>query len=113
MATVNAINTGDPIGVSNGGTGVAATTAYAIICGGTTTTGPIQFISSLGSSGQILSSQGAASLPTFIDAPDMNVFATPQSSDPGSPADGDIWLNTTSNAFKGQANGTIVTFTVT
>ena len=65
MATNNAINSSKPIGVASGGTGVATTTAYAVLCGGTTTTAPLQSIASVGSSGQVLTSNGAAALPTF------------------------------------------------
>jgi hypothetical protein len=39
--------------------------AYAPICGGTTAAGPIQSVASLGSSGTVLTSNGAGNLPTF------------------------------------------------
>lgn len=51
--------------VAGGGTGVASLTAYAVICGGTTTTGPVQSIAGVGTSGQVLTSNGAGALPTF------------------------------------------------
>ncbi len=51
--------------VGNGGLGVASTTAYGVLAGGTTTTGAIQNIGA-GSSGQILKSNGSSSLPTFV-----------------------------------------------
>jgi hypothetical protein len=51
--------------VANGGTGLQSTTAYAVICGGTTSTNPLQSIASVGSSGQVLTSNGAGALPTF------------------------------------------------
>ncbi len=51
--------------VAGGGTGVASATAYAVLCGGTTTTNPFQSIASVGTSGQILTSNGASALPTF------------------------------------------------
>lgn len=54
-----------PLLVIEGGTGVKLTTPYAVICGGTTNTGPLQFIASVGTSGQVLTSNGAAALPTF------------------------------------------------
>ena len=54
-----------PQNVIEGGTGVQSNTAYAQLCGGTTTTNPIQSIASVGTSGQILLSNGASSLPTF------------------------------------------------
>lgn len=65
MATNNAINTGKPIEVANGGTGDASVTAYAVICGGTTSTGALQSVSGTGSSNQILTSNGASALPTW------------------------------------------------
>lgn len=53
--------------VAGGGTGVATmTTAYAPVCAGTTATGALQVASTgLSSSGFILTSTGASSLPTF------------------------------------------------
>ena len=54
-----------PISVANGGTGVTSNTAYALLCGGITTTNPIQSIASVGTSGQLLTSNGASALPTF------------------------------------------------
>ena len=65
MATNNSINTPKPINVANGGTGNSSNTAYAVLCGGTTTTGAIQSIASVGTSGQVLTSNGAGALPTF------------------------------------------------
>jgi hypothetical protein len=51
--------------VANGGTGRTTHTAYAVLCGGTTTTGAQQSIASVGTAGQILTSNGAGALPTF------------------------------------------------
>jgi len=51
--------------VAGGGTGVASTTAYAVLCGGTTSTGALQSIAGVGTSGQVLTSNGAGALPTF------------------------------------------------
>lgn len=56
---------GTPLTVANGGSGVASATAYAVLCGGTTSTGPIQAIASVGTTGQVLTSNGAAALPTM------------------------------------------------
>lgn len=54
----------NPITVPSGGTGVATmTTAYGVVCAGTTATGNLQAVSSLGTSGQVLTSQGNSSLP--------------------------------------------------
>lgn len=64
------------LAVASGGSGRASTTAYAVICGGTTSTGPQQSIASVGTSGQVLTSNGAGALPTFQTAaglPTMNI----------------------------------------
>jgi len=59
----------DPVTVAIGGTGVQTLTAYAVICGGTTATGAVQSIASVGTAGQVLMSNGAAALPTFQTVP--------------------------------------------
>lgn len=51
--------------VASGGTGLTSTTAYAVLCGGTTSTSAFQSIASVGTSGQVLTSNGAGTLPTF------------------------------------------------
>lgn len=51
--------------VSKGGTGATSATAYAVQCGGTTSTGAHQSVASVGTSGQVLTSNGAGALPTF------------------------------------------------
>jgi microcystin-dependent protein len=51
--------------VSDGGTGVSSFTAYSVIAGGTTSTSALQSVSGLGSSGDVLTSNGAAALPTW------------------------------------------------
>jgi hypothetical protein len=56
------------LGVAQGGTGRASATAYAVICGGTTSTGAQQSIASVGTTGQVLTSNGAGALPTFQTA---------------------------------------------
>lgn len=43
------------------------TTSYAVICGGTTASGAVQPVASVGTSGQVLKSNGAAALPSFQD----------------------------------------------
>lgn len=55
--------------VSDGGSGRSSATAYAVICGGTTATGAEQSIASVGTSGQVLTSNGAGALPTMQDLP--------------------------------------------
>lgn len=54
--------------VANGGTGRTTNTAFAVICGGTTAGGAEQSIASVGTSGQVLTSNGAGALPTFQNA---------------------------------------------
>lgn len=55
----------DLLDVTGGGTGVTSFTPYAVIAGGTTSTGPLQSIASVGTTGQVLTSNGAGALPTF------------------------------------------------
>lgn len=54
-----------PLPVPSGGTGDASFTAYSVVCGGTTSTGALQNVSGIGTSGQVLTSNGAAMLPTW------------------------------------------------
>lgn len=62
--TVSATGTfGSPVTVPNGGTGDASFTPYAVITGGTTSTGALQNVVGVGTLGQVLTSQGAATLP--------------------------------------------------
>jgi len=51
--------------VAGGGTGATTFTAYAVLTGGTTATGALQSIASVGTATQVLTSNGAAALPTF------------------------------------------------
>jgi len=53
------------LAVADGGTGVSSATAYAVLCGGTTSTGAFQSVAGVGSSGQVLTSNGAGALPSF------------------------------------------------
>ena len=51
--------------VAGGGTGDTSFTAYSVITGGTTSTGALQNVSGVGTSGQVLTSNGASALPTW------------------------------------------------
>jgi len=51
--------------VVGGGTGLVSTAPYAVLAGGTSSTNPLQQVSGLGTSGQVLTSNGAAMLPTW------------------------------------------------
>lgn len=72
ITTLGTIATGTweatDVGVAHGGTGRSTATAYAVLCGGTTATGAHQSIADVGTSGQVLTSNGAGALPTFQDA---------------------------------------------
>lgn len=102
-----------PVAVEAGGTGKMSLTAYAVICGGTTAQGAVQSIASVGTSSQVLTSNGASALPTFQTAPTSTMSFQTVASDPGSPVDGQVWYNTASTAWKGYDGSSTVTFTVT
>lgn len=51
--------------VANGGTGNTTFTAYSVILGGTTATGPFQNVSGVGTAGQVLVSAGAGAIPAW------------------------------------------------
>jgi hypothetical protein len=59
--------------VSNGGTGLSTTTAYSVVFSGTTATGNFQASAGPGTSGQVLTSNGAGALPTFQALPASGV----------------------------------------
>jgi len=60
--------------VAGGGTGQSSLTAYALLAGGTATTTPVQQIA-VGTSGQVLTSNGAGALPTMQGNPAL-VYAS-------------------------------------
>jgi hypothetical protein len=70
IVTVGTITTGvwngTAVDVAHGGSGRASATAYALIAGGTTSTGAHQSLASVGTSGQYLSSNGAGALPSWV-----------------------------------------------
>lgn len=70
--------------VSSGGTGVTSATAYAVLCGGTTSTGALQSVASVGTSGQVLTSNGAGALPTFKTLNTLSTVPTVQTFTSGS-----------------------------
>lgn len=59
------------LAVANGGSGRADATAYGVICGGTTSTGAHQSVS-VGTSGHMLTSNGAGALPSFQNYAGVN-----------------------------------------
>jgi len=62
--------------VANGGTGDTSFTAYSVITGGTTSTGALQNVSGVGTSGQVLTSNGAGVLPTWQAAASGSISFT-------------------------------------
>lgn len=67
--------------VAGGGTGRTSSTAYAVICGGTTSTAAQQSIASVGTANQRLTSNGASALPTFQSLPVCASFTFKSPSD--------------------------------
>lgn len=61
-----------PVDVNEGGTGVISLTPYSLLAGGTTSTGPMQQVSS-GIVGQFLQFNGPGSLPTWSAVPGSSV----------------------------------------
>jgi hypothetical protein len=80
-----------PLPVNQGGTGLTSTTAYAVVCGGTTSTGNLQSIASVGTSGQVLTSNGAGALPTFQSIITDWVAYTPTFTGFGTVSNVQIW----------------------
>ena len=70
-----------PVTVTQGGTGGTTATSYAVVTGGTAATTPLQQVASLGTSGQMLTSQGAGSLPTWTLPPGTGLTVVTPSGD--------------------------------
>lgn len=81
--------------VASGGTGDASFTAYAVVCGGTTSTGALQAVSGVGTANQVLTSNGAGALPTWqtVAAAGVNSIAGTSFQISASAAMGDITLS--------------------
>lgn len=100
--------------VVGGGTGDTSFTSYAVICGGTTATGPLQSIASVGTSPQVLTSNGAGALPTFqaVSASGAITTITGNSGGAESPSAGNFnILGTGSITVVGSANTETVQLT--
>ena len=67
---------GKVLTVTEGGQGNASLTAYAVLCGGTTSTAAVQSVAALGASGTVLTSNGAGALPTFQTAAGSTAFTS-------------------------------------
>lgn len=71
--TANTLALTNPATVANGGTGLSTTTAYSVVFTGTTATGNFQASAGPGTSGHVLTSNGAGALPTFQALPASGV----------------------------------------
>lgn len=103
-----------PATVAQGGTGLASLTAYGVLAGGTTSTGPVQPVSP-GSSGQVLTSNGASALPTFQPATGGTAVAASvnyKSASPAASASATVVMAGLANAYTPASTG-IVEVTVT
>jgi hypothetical protein len=73
ISTLGTVGTGvwnaTPVTVPYGGSGKSSFTAYSVICGGTTSAGNLQNVSGVGTSGQLLTSNGPGALPTWQNSP--------------------------------------------
>jgi hypothetical protein len=69
MPTNNAWNSRNPAQVAKGGTGRAAVDAYTVVCGGISDTDALQNVAGTGTLGQVLTSNGPASLPSWSNSP--------------------------------------------
>lgn len=65
---VTGVWNGTVVSVAYGGTGVATRTAYTVSLAGTTSTGAHQEVSGVGTAGQILTSNGAAAIPSWQES---------------------------------------------
>jgi hypothetical protein len=103
-----------PLPVKQGGTSNSSATAYAVLCGGTTATGAFQSIAGVGTSGQVLTSNGAGALPTFQAAGSSGI--TTLSGDSGSATGATVNVHATTNAgstVKFLGSGATLSFLVT
>jgi len=67
--------------VKGGGTGNTTFTAYSVICAGTTATGAFQNVSGVGTSSQVLVSNGAGALPSWQSVPGLSPAALTKTDD--------------------------------
>lgn len=67
--------------VAGGGTGLTSLTAYALLAGGTTSTGNVQQVSGVGTANQVLVSQGAGALPQWANVPGLTPAALTKTDD--------------------------------
>lgn len=65
LTNITATNLVGTLPLANGGTGRTSFTAYSLLCGGTSSTSPLQSVSDLGTAGQVLTSNGNGALPSW------------------------------------------------
>lgn len=104
------------LAVADGGTGASSFTAYSVVLGGTTSTGPLQNVSGVGTSGQVLTSAGAGAAPTWsapaagsgslIRAPQILTSGTSYTTPAGCTA---IYVEAVGGGAAGAAGGTSTT----
>lgn len=101
-----------PQPIVEGGTGVQSNTAYAVLCGGTTSTSGIQSIASVGTANQVLTSNGAGSLPTFQNPAVSSAITSITGNAGGAQSGPAITLTggSTGASFGGAANTITMTF---
>lgn len=85
--------------VAGGGTGNTTFTAYAVITAGTTATGAFQNVSGVGTSGQVLTSNGAGTLPTWQAAAAGGALVFYVMASSGNPADTIVYFLSTGQTF--------------
>ena len=71
--TANTLTPTNALGAAYGGTGLTTTTPYSVVFSGTTSTGAFQASAGPGTSGYVLTSNGAGALPTFQAIPPAGV----------------------------------------
>ncbi len=82
--------------VPNGGTGKSTFVPFSVVAGGTTTTTPLQQVSGVGTSGQLLTSNGAGLLPTWQAAPSGGI--TTINGNSGSATGSTVTISTITNS---------------
>lgn len=97
----------DDVGVAYGGTGRSSATAYAVICGGTTATAAHQSVVGTGTSGQVLTSNGASTLPTWQAASAGSAVTYSTTAGEALSAGDIVYMHTDGKVYKALANGTI------
>lgn len=84
VTTTGTMTLGGTLSSSNGGTGTGTLTAYAVVCGPGTAGMPLQSVSGVGTSGQVLTSNGITTLPTWQSPAGLSIGGTVGSGTTGS-----------------------------